>query len=235
MEKLAKNPPDPAQLALRNRKKVWNKAVSQVIDRFFAFKDALNGKGSLEYGLPKSNIKNPIPSEIVSFLAELSSNFQQLALEASHIIQEQAHYSETRKKPMKKVKSPQLQPNQGPKVATASAAKKGKVIIGNNIFPTELALTATEQQRGLMWEEQPKIMAFPHPFPSIQKMWMHNTPRDLDIVFALDGTIINICHGEAYSTKLIGTDHPSNLIVELPHGYCDKYGIGVGDPVNLIY
>lgn len=233
MEKLAKNPPDPAQMALRSRKKVWNKAVSQTIDRFFAFKDALNGKGSPEYGLPKSNIKNPIPSEIVSFLAELASNFQQLATEANNIIQEQAHYSETRKKPTKKVKSPQMQ--QGPKIATASGPQKGKVIIGNNIFSTELAITAVEQQRGLMWEEQPKIMAFPHPFAMVQKMWMQNTPRDLDIVFALDGTIINICHGEAYSTKLIGDDRPSDLIVELPHGHCDKYNITVGDPVNLIY
>ena len=79
-QKIAFKPsPDQRQQHLRERKFNWNKATSDFIARMIAFKRALNGRAAPTYGLPVSNIKNPLPSEVVHFLSELSSNYQALA------------------------------------------------------------------------------------------------------------------------------------------------------------
>lgn len=213
---------DPAQQHLRDRKKNWSKSVSEVINRLIELKRALNGRGSVEYNIPVSNITNPLPQEIVSFLTELSSNYQLIAAEALGITQEQEQYSQTRRKPKEK----------GPKVATASK-KSGKILIGDNVFDTELAITADEQERGLMFVKEPKIMSFVYEKPVINRFWMHNTPASLAIIFSLDGRITNICKGEPFSTQLIGDYRPSDLVVEMPYGSCEKYGITAGQPIQL--
>jgi len=213
---------DPAQQHLRDSKKKWNKATSEFITRMIEFKNAMNGRGSSKYGLPTSNIKNPLPQEVVSFLSELSSNYQLIAEEALRITQEQAQYAQNRRKPKAK----------GPKVATASQ-KSGKVLIGDNVFDTELAISAEEQERGLMFVKEPKIMSFVYEQPVFNRFWMYNTPAPLDIIFSLDGKITNICKGEPFSTRLIGDYRPSDLVVEMPYGSCEKYGITTGHPIQL--
>lgn len=210
---------DEASKPLRAAKKNWNKAYKEFSQRLKNFKDALNGRGSSKYGLPPSNLKNPLPPELASFLSELTSNYTALSDAAHHIMQQQEEYSHTRRQPAK--------------VATA-AAKKGKVNIGGHIFDTELALTTYEQEKGLMNERAPKVMSFIYSAPTINKFWMKNTPNELDIVFSCNGQIINICRGEPFSTRLIGDDRPSDFIVELPAGTIQSKGIKIGDPIQLL-
>jgi len=213
---------DTIQQALRDNKKGWNAAYKEFSQRLKAFKDALNGRGSSKYGLPPSDIKLPLPQELVGFLSELSSNYSQLAQEALRITQEQQHYSETRRKPTEQ------------KIATASD-QSAYVLLGETKLPTLLAITPEEQERGLMFQKNPQPMSFIYSKPSVNRFWMKNTPCDLDIIFSLEGKITNICRGEAYNTKLLGNWELSDLVVELPAGTCEKMGITVGTPVKLLH
>lgn len=239
MEKLAaKRSPDPKQQHLRDRKKTWNKAVSEVINRIIEMKSAINGRGSADYGLPVSNIKSPLPTEIVGFLSELSGAYAAIATEAHNIIQEQEVYSQTRRKPGQRPPAGQPAPtpaSEPAKVATASA-KRGRVIIKNIELPTELAISAEEQEYGLMEKKwPPPIMSFVYSSPQNARFWMHRTPSPLSIIFSLNGTITNICKGEPYSTKLIGQENElSDLVVEVPYGMCEKLGINIGNSIKLI-
>jgi hypothetical protein len=95
---------DRSQQRLRDRKRQWNTVYRDVSQKLKAFKDGLNGKGNQKLGLPPSKIQDPLPSQIGSFLGQLSSDFQKLVSDADAIIAEQGGYSQTRKKKQPKSK-----------------------------------------------------------------------------------------------------------------------------------
>jgi len=97
---------DEKQTSLRTKKKRWNAAYRNVSMRLKALKNGINGRGDNKFGLPPSDIKDPLPNEVVSLLGQISSQFQQLVGEAEAIVDEQAGYSRTRRK--KKPKQPKL-------------------------------------------------------------------------------------------------------------------------------
>ena len=101
MEKLSKSrSADPVQQALREHKDRWNLAAKEFISRIIAFKQAINGRANSKYNFSASNIKDPLPANVGSFLNELSGNFNQLATEALKILEEQASYSKNRRQPV---------------------------------------------------------------------------------------------------------------------------------------
>lgn len=217
---------DPVQQALRDHKKRWNTAFKEFKKRMSAFSQGLNGKGNPSYGLPPSDIKDPLPEEDFNFLNNLAADFQQLAEEALRIQQEQASYSKNRRQPAKDKLEASI------KVATAS--EKTYVKIEGKAFPTLLAITSQEQEKGLMYQDwPPPIMSFIYSSPRINKFWMKNTPSPLDIIFSLNGKITAIHAGEPFSTQAIGDDSETDLIVELPHGTCQKNGIRRGDSIFI--
>lgn len=214
---------DPKQQHLRDRKANWNRAAKDFIAKLISFKKGLNGRGDSRMGLPPSDIKNPIPQETINFLSEVSSYYQLLAEEALRISEEQHQYSETRRKPADQ------------KVATASK-KEAYIVLGDNKLDTLIASTPTEQERGLMFIDPPApVMSFIYSRPQLNKFWMKQTKAPLDIIFSCNGRITNICVGEPYSLRLIGDDNPSDLVIEMPLGTCEKMGIKIGDPVKLEY
>lgn len=108
------------------------------------------------------------------------------------------------------------------------------VKISDKKIPTVLAITHDEQERGLMGQKwPPPVMSFVYASPRINAFWMKATPSPLDIVFCLENKIVSICSGEPFSTKLIGGDKVSDLVVELPAGTCNAFGVRVGDPIEL--
>lgn len=110
------------------------------------------------------------------------------------------------------------------------------VEIAGKRFPTLVAITPEEQATGLMWKKwPPPNMVFPYRSASIRKFWMKNCVSPLDILFCNNGKIVSICYGEPLSTQLIGPDFPSDLVIELPHGTVDSYGIKVHDKVNMLF
>ena len=113
--------------------------------------------------------------------------------------------------------------------------EQGYIYISSNIFPTLLAISEEEQERGLMHEEwPPPIMSFVYEGPRVNKFWMKNTPSPLDIVFCNDGRVTQICYGEPHSTRMIGDDRYSDLIIEFPHGTVTTTGIKLGHSVGLV-
>jgi hypothetical protein len=112
--------------------------------------------------------------------------------------------------------------------------EQGYIYIHNNVFPTLLAISSDEQQKGLMHQEwPPPVMSFVYATPSVNRFWMKNTPSPLDIVFCHKGKVAEICYGEPHSTQVVGS-WISDLVIELPHGTVDSTGIKVGQLVGLV-
>jgi uncharacterized membrane protein (UPF0127 family) len=108
------------------------------------------------------------------------------------------------------------------------------ISIKGQVFPTLVALTEAEQSRGLMFREwPPPIMVFPYRTAAPRRFWMKNTISPLDIVFCKANHVVGIFRGDPLSTKLIGPDEPSDLVVELPAGTADHLGLSVGDYVGF--
>ena len=111
--------------------------------------------------------------------------------------------------------------------------ERGTVAINNKVFTVLLAISETEQARGLMRVAPPvPNMAFIYNAPKITKFWMSCTPSPLDIVFCHNGMVTQICHGEPFSTKLIGADLISDLVIEFPRGVAAD--IKLGDKISLV-
>lgn len=112
--------------------------------------------------------------------------------------------------------------------------KNGYIEIYNNIFPTLLALSAQEQEQGLMFIDPPvPIMSFVYSYPRVNKFWMKSTPSPLDIIFVKNNQITQICYGEPHSTSVIGNNQFSDLVVEFPSGTIDRFNIKIGHHVEL--
>lgn len=110
------------------------------------------------------------------------------------------------------------------------------VWLGNNKFPTLVAITEEEQQRGLQgttWP--PPVMTFPFADSGIRKFWMNKTAVPLDLVFCRDNKIISIAQGRPLSLDFIGPNIPIDLVVELPLGLAKQAGIKIGESVKIQY
>lgn len=111
-----------------------------------------------------------------------------------------------------------------------------KIIIGNNIFDTLVAVTEDEHARGLMYKKwPPPVMIFPYKTADVRRFWMRNTISPLDIIFCKENKIVDIKYGEPLSTKLIGPIEPVDLVIELPYGTAKNAGIKIGDDVSIVY
>lgn len=97
---------DSNQQRLRDRKRQWNSTYREFSQKLKAFKDGLNGRGNAKIGLPPSNIKEPMPTEIGGLLSQLAGEFQQLVGDAESIVSEQEQYSKTRRR--RKPKAPSV-------------------------------------------------------------------------------------------------------------------------------
>lgn len=113
--------------------------------------------------------------------------------------------------------------------------ESGYLYIHDRVFPTLLAISEEEQAIGLMGQEwPPPVMSFIYGSPRITQFWMKNTPSPLDIVFACNGEVRQICSGEPFSTDLIGGYKPSDLVIEFPLGTVATSGIRIGHKVGLV-
>jgi uncharacterized membrane protein (UPF0127 family) len=93
-------------------------------------------------------------------------------------------------------------------------------------------ITKEEQQAGFQNNENPRCGAFPYLYGENRKFWMKDTPKDLDIVFCNEGKVVHYCKGEALSEQLVGPDVCSDLVLEFPFGFCETFGIIIGDKVK---
>lgn len=105
-------------------------------------------------------------------------------------------------------------------------------------FALELAISAKEQQRGLMFRRQMKQdwgMLFIYPSDGQRSFWMRNTLMPLDMVFINSkGVVVNVI---ANVPPLTETPRPSTgparYVLELGAGVANKSGIASGSRVTL--
>jgi len=127
-----------------------------------------------------------------------------------------------------------------------SAAAKIQVTVhakaGPRQFNVEVARTAAEQERGLMFRTNLPVdggMLFaPYPAegagPREASFWMKNTPSPLDILFIRpDGTIAAIAENAVpYSEQPMKSGEPVSAVLEINGGKSAELGIAVGDKVT---
>lgn len=113
---------------------------------------------------------------------------------------------------------------------------------GGHRFRVELADTAAEQERGLMFRTDLApdggMLFAPYPPeggpPRAAEFWMRNTPSALDILFIrADGTIARIAENAApFSEAPIPSGEPVAAVLEIPGGRAAELGIAEGDRID---
>lgn len=109
-----------------------------------------------------------------------------------------------------------------------------KIVIGDNIINTLVAITEDDHIVGLMYKPwPPPIMTFPYKTAGIRKFWMRNTISPLDIIFCCADKILSIHQGKPFSLDYIGPDEPSDMVIEMPQGLSRTLHISIGQNVIL--
>ena len=104
---------------------------------------------------------------------------------------------------------------------------------GEVALTAEMALTAAERQRGLMWREDfgpGDAMLFVFPEERPLAFWMKNTPVSLDIVFfdARGRWINTAARTVPYSLEHHRSLGKGRFVLELAAGEAKRLGIGAG-------
>ncbi len=110
--------------------------------------------------------------------------------------------------------------------------------IGNvKIHNPKFAITPEQLESGLMnVTNLPSAMIFMYTKGSKKKFWMKNTPQPLDVVFCNNNKVVSILAGKPFSEKLFGPeDDETDMVIELPMGFCMKNNISVGDKIKVSY
>lgn len=106
---------------------------------------------------------------------------------------------------------------------------------GRHDFQVEVAASPAEQQKGLMFRTAmgpDEGMIFPNNPPQARSFWMRNTVIPLDIIYiGPDRRVLNIVHGEPYSTESLPSAGPVINVLELNAGRSAELGIKPGDAV----
>ena len=104
-------------------------------------------------------------------------------------------------------------------------------------FRVEVARTAQEQARGLMFRTEmgpDEGMLFPYDQPRVLSFWMKNTVLSLDLIFiGPDRRVINVAaNAVPYSEQSIVSEAPAIATLELNAGRAAELGIVPGARVD---
>ena len=107
---------------------------------------------------------------------------------------------------------------------------------GAHKFTVEVAATAEQQERGLMFRKEiapDRGMIFPYDPPQEVAFWMKNTLIPLDIIFIRpDGTIARITNAQAMDITPLPSGEPISAVLEIGGGRAKQLGIKEGDMVS---
>lgn len=130
-----------------------------------------------------------------------------------------------------------------PAASSSGITKEGEVVFlrGNQRLrkiDVEIAENDTERAKGLMFrpylsDSVGMLFVFDQAEP--QSFWMKNTMISLDIIYVDSGKKIVSIQKKAkpYSEESLPSYGEAQYVVEVNGGYCDKYGIKVGDIVSF--
>lgn len=133
----------------------------------------------------------------------------------------------------------------GDAVAAQQAAKTIVTVESSgksHVFKVDVARTAAEQQRGLMYRTDIPadggMLFAPYPAgggaPREASFWMKDTPTPLDIIFIrTDGTIAHIAENTIpLSEDPVRSGEPVAAVLEILGGKAAELGISPGDKVS---
>lgn len=110
---------------------------------------------------------------------------------------------------------------------------------GELIKQIDLEVADTEYDRalGLMFRKtmtENQGMLFVFPYEQFQSFWMRNTYISLDMLFVnAEKEIVTIHKNtQILSDKSYPSSKPAKYVVEVIAGFCDSYGVEVGDKVS---
>jgi len=114
---------------------------------------------------------------------------------------------------------------------------KVKTSKGEFSFKTEMAVSATQRQRGLMFRKSMNddaAMMFQWYKPQPISMWMKNTYISLDIVFIhKNGRVANVAAGTIpHSLQPVFSKGLVSAVLELKAGMAGRIGLAEGDLVS---
>jgi uncharacterized membrane protein (UPF0127 family) len=103
----------------------------------------------------------------------------------------------------------------------------------------ELARTAAEQSRGLMYRDHLEPghgMLFLFDQPHHLTFWMHNTYIPLDLIFiGADHRVVGVVeNAEPLTDAPRGVDGDSQFVLEVPAGWAAAHRIAPGAPVRFV-
>lgn len=127
-----------------------------------------------------------------------------------------------------------------PEIRTLEA---NQVCIKDRCFSVEIAANQSQREYGLMNREHldpDKGMLFVYEKEGYYSFWMKNTLIPLDIIWINSSQDIVCIERNAQPCTsdfcpLIDPRTTASYVLEINGGLCDKYGINVGDKVNIGY
>lgn len=107
---------------------------------------------------------------------------------------------------------------------------------GNHAFKVELAETADQRARGLMFREEMDAdagMLFDFKKSGPVQFWMKNTPLSLDMIFIREnGIVAKVTENTTpMSTKIVPSGEPIRYVLEVIAGTSARIGLKPGDRV----
>jgi uncharacterized membrane protein (UPF0127 family) len=122
-------------------------------------------------------------------------------------------------------------------VSCSASPQTVPLLLGNEVFQVELAVTPESRARGLMHrKELPPDRGMLFVFEADQKpsFWMKNTTIPLSLAFiGKDGTIREIFDMTPGSLRPIESTYEVRFALELVQGTFQRLGIGVGYRIEL--
>jgi len=123
-----------------------------------------------------------------------------------------------------------------------SSKKSPTAKINNYAFKLYIAKTLKEKEVGL--SKYKKLsrdigMLFSFDKSAYYSFWMKQMKFPIDIIYIRDGKIVTIYKNidppksENESLSIYKPNEPSDMVLEINAGLCDKYKLKVGDKVNL--
>jgi len=107
---------------------------------------------------------------------------------------------------------------------------------GNHAFTVEVAETAEQRARGLMFRKEMDAdagMLFDFKVSGPVQFWMKNTPLSLDMIFIREnGIVAKVAENtKPLSTKIVPSDEPVRFVLEVIAGTSARIGLKPGDRV----